>query len=39
LFEDFLVTEDFQADGVNQLTVKKGDIVRVIKKEESGVLK
>ena len=35
MFEDFLVVEDYQADGVNQLTVKKGDVVRVVKKEET----
>ena len=39
LFEDFLVIEDHEANGVNQLTVKKGDVVRVIKKEETGVVK
>ena len=39
LFEDFLVIEDYQADGVNELTVQKGDVVRVIKKEETGVVK
>ena len=38
-FEDFLVIEDHEANGVNQLTVKKGDVVRVIKKEETGVVK
>ena len=39
MFEDFLVIEDHQANGVNQLTVKTGDVVRVIKKEETGVVK
>ena len=39
MFEDLLVIEDHEANGVNQLTVKKGDVVRVIKKEETGVVK
>ena len=39
MLEDFLVVEDHQANGVNQLTVRKGDVVRVINKKETGGVK
>ena len=34
LFEEFLVIADHHATGENELSVKAGDIVRVIKKDE-----